>query len=408
MFPVFLRSVGGENGQKICVQADAVKPRKKRKKYPNEKKQGWKAMKKNKDIFLVAGARPNFMKIAPIYFRIKRASGFRPVIVHTGQHYDSNMSGWFFRDLGLPDPDISLRSGSASHAVQTAKIMVGFEKLCALRKPALIVVVGDVNSTLACAVVGSKLHIPIAHVEAGLRSFDRAMPEEINRVVTDALSSYHFTTCRDAEDNLRKEGISRKKIFFVGNVMIDTLLRLKKKSERSLVLNKMGLKKKEFAVLTLHRPGNVDEIGKLEKIISIVEDISKKIPVVFPAHPRTAKKMKSSAGLALATKNIIIIPPLGYLDFIKLVDNSKLVVTDSGGIQEETTALGVPCLTLRENTERPVTVREGTNILCGISGKKIMKEVNVILAGRYKKGRMPELWDGKAAERIIGVLKKVL
>ncbi|MFC1514725.1 non-hydrolyzing UDP-N-acetylglucosamine 2-epimerase [Candidatus Omnitrophota bacterium] len=360
---------------------------------------------KLKKVILVCGARPNFMKVVPLWDQMKKRPGkFLPVILHTGQHYHVNMSDLFFKDLGLPKPDICLDVGSASHAVQTAKIMIRFEQILAKERPDLIIVVGDVNSTLACAVVASKLSVPIAHVESGLRSFDKTMPEEINRIVTDHLSDFLFTTCKDADDNLRNEGIAKKKVFFVGNVMIDTLIKLTAKIARSNILDRLGLARQDYAVLTLHRPSNVDEKKALGKILGALKMISKRIPIVFPAHPRTVKQLKNT-GLNINYRNITILKPLGYRDFLKLCMNSKFVLTDSGGIQEETTYLNIPCLTLRENTERPNTVKEGTNILVGSDKDKIISESLKILSARHKTGIAPELWDGRAAERIVKILE---
>lgn len=370
-------------------------------------------------VILVGGARPNFMKIAPIWWEMKKfPKRFKPVILHTGQHYDKNMSDLFFEDLELPKPNIYLGVGSASHATQTAKIMIEFEKLLVKEKPELIVVVGDVNSTLACSIVAAKLGIPIAHVEAGLRSFDRTMPEEINRIVTDSLSDFLFTTCEDANENLRREGIPDEKIYFVGNVMIDTLIRLK--SEARLKA-KIKIDEQDYALLTLHRPHNVDDRDVFRNILQALREISRKIPIIFPAHPRTQKRIKSfgyeeyfnlldlNPTNTINSKNsIILLNPLSYLDFLNLTTNAKLILTDSGGIQEETTYLGIPCLTIRENTERPVTIREGTNILVGADKDKIINESLKILNGRRKTGRIPKAWDGKAAQRIVKILREWL
>lgn len=375
-----------------------------------------------KKVFLIAGARPNFMKIAPIWHEIQRHNAKNPekpinaVIVHTGQHYDVNMSGSFFHDLELPAPDIYLGVGSASHAVQTAKIIVEFEKVCLERNPDLVIVVGDVNSTLACSITASKLLIPVAHVEAGLRSFDRTMPEEINRIVTDALSNFLFTTCRDANENLRREGIDKGKIFFVGNVMIDSLKKFseriplgKVKSEKLRILEKLGLKKQGYALLTLHRPSNVDDKDSFERILKALREISKRLSVFFPAHPRTKKQIELfKLQSYFSDSGIKVTDPVGYLDFLNLMINSKFVLTDSGGIQEETTALNIPCLTLRRNTERPITVSQGTNTIVGDDTAKIIREANKIIDGSYKQGNTPELWDGKAAKRIVQVLREKL
>lgn len=358
-------------------------------------------------VINVVGARPNFMKIAPIMREMdKFPRRFRQMLLHTGQHYDKAMSRVFFKDLALPEPDVYLGVGRGSHASQTARIMMKFEKICLREKPDLVVVVGDVNSTLACSIVAAKLLIPVAHVEAGLRSFDRSMPEEINRVVTDSVSDYLFTTCEDANKNLEREGAARSKIFFVGNTMIDTLLRHKRKAENSKILKKLYLKDQEYGVLTLHRPSNVDELSGLKKIISVIEKISRKLPIVFPAHPRTANQIKGGGLNGYLGKNITLIEPLGYLDFLHLVTHSFMVLTDSGGIQEETTVLGVPCLTLRKNTERPITVTEGTNTIVGTSAKDIQRETLKVINGKRKSAAMPKLWDGRAAERIVHILKE--
>lgn len=358
-----------------------------------------------KKIILVGGARPNFMKIAPLYFELlKYSKKFTPLIVHTGQHYDQRMSEVFFEDLGLPEPDINLEVGSGSHAVQTAKIMLAFEEVLLKHKPDLVVVVGDVNSTLACALVAVKLKIKVAHVEAGLRSFDKDMPEEVNRVVTDSLSDYLFTTCEDANQNLRREGSSQDKIFFVGNVMIDSLLGYYPKISQSDVLNKYQLKEKEYCLLTLHRASNVDEKETFHKIMTAIQQVAKRTKVLFPVHPRTKRMMEKSQ---VEEQKLIITEPLGYLDFLKLEESARLVLTDSGGIQEETTFLKVPCLTLRENTERPVTITSGTNHLVGLDPKEITKEVDILLQDGHKDFVLPPLWDGKASQRIVEVLKDI-
>ena len=374
-------------------------------------------------IVLVAGARPNFMKIAPLIKAIEKTNNKSRHIawklVHTGQHYDSAMSKVFFDDLEIPEPHIHLGIGSGTHAVQTAKTMIAFEDICLSEAPDIVVVVGDVNSTIACSMVAAKMGIKIAHVEAGLRSYDRTMPEEINRVLTDAISDYLFTSCEDANDNLEKEGIDKNKIFFVGNVMIDTLLAFKKKSEQSVIMQQLGLENssgrhREFALLTLHRPGNVDNRENFVTLIGALKRASEKLPIIFPVHPRTRKQIETfNMGeyfnfCTHATENpngIICVEPLSYLDFLKLMTHAKLVFTDSGGIQEETTILGVPCITLRENTERPVTITEGTNVLAGTDPEKIDKYTADILRGAWKQCRTPKLWDGKAAERIINILQ---
>ena len=357
-------------------------------------------------IVNVVGARPNFMKIAPLIEEMKRYPQIEQILVHTGQHYDSNMSKLFFGELGIPEPDIYLGVGSDSHAKQTAEIMKRFEDVLIKEKPDLLIVVGDVNSTLACSLVASKLHIKVAHVEAGLRSYNWEMAEEINRVVTDRLSDYLFTTSKDACENLENEGIRKDKIFFVGNVMIDTLLKHKKKVDKSKILEKLGLRKGDYAGLTMHRPENVDKKEILELLLSAIEEIQKNIKIIYPLHPRT-RKMITKFGFEDWLRNmgnLIVTAPLGYLDFIKLVSNARFMLTDSGGIQEETTILGVPCLTLREETERPVTVSEGTNIIVGVDREKIINESLKLIEGDKIKGDIPALWDGKAAERIVKVL----
>ena len=364
-------------------------------------------------IFNIVGARPNFMKIAPIVEAMTRHPDLQPVLVHTGQHYDARMSKVFFDDLEIPRPDINLGIGSGTHAEQTAGIMPAFEKLCVKEKPDLVLVVGDVNSTLACSVVASKLCIPVAHVEAGLRSNDRTMPEEINRLVTDTLSDYLFTTCRDADENLKKEGIPEEKIFFVGNVMIDTLLKHVEKAGKSDIHPRLDLMKNgspiPYAAMTLHRPSNVDDKETLSGILDAIEKIQEKIPIVFPVHPRTYKQIQAFGfeTRIRAMKGLILNDPLGYLDFLALVSRSKMVLTDSGGLQEETTVLGVPCITIRENTERPVTIWEGTNTMVGASREKILEVATTVIRNGGKAGRIPELWDGKAAERIVAIIRSI-
>ena len=375
-------------------------------------------------IYLVVGARPNFMKIAPLSEEMKKVS-MKFEIVHSGQHYDKEMSDIFFANLGLSSPDIHLGVGSGSHASQTAKIMMAFEKLCLKKSPTLVIVVGDVNSTAACALVTAKLGIPLAHVEAGLRSFDRTMPEEINRLVTDQLSDFLFTTCRDANQNLLREGIEPAKIFFVGNVMIDTLRQHLGKAKTSNILQRLGLKSgrriRGYALLTLHRPSNVDDPAVLEKLVGAFSDFSNHIPFIFPVHPRTLKQLKK---LRLEKKinfkdnilpeqrdvinhRFLSFPPIGYLDFLCLMAHAKLVLTDSGGIQEETTILGIPCLTLRKNTERPITLKQGTNTLVGNDPATILSTGIRILQKKVNKSKIPEKWDGNAARRIVEILKKI-
>lgn len=358
-------------------------------------------------ILNIVGARPNFMKIAPIYAEMKRReSEFLPLIVHTGQHYDAAMSDSFFRDLGMPKPDVHLEVGSASHAVQTAKIMMAFEPVILQEKPDWVLVVGDVNSTIACALVCSKLGVKIAHVEAGLRSRDRTMPEEINRILTDSISDLLLTPSPDGDENLKAEGISEDKIKFVGNVMIDSLFYSLKIAEESNVRENLELTGKEYAVLTMHRPSNVDKREVFAGLLDALIEISREIPIIFPAHPRTKARI-SEFGFAekVESSNIELIDPLGYLDFMRLYSGAKLVLTDSGGLQEETTALGIPCLTLRENTERPVTIELGTNILVGTQPEKIKQTAFEILENTASKNaKIPPLWDGKTAARICDAL----
>jgi UDP-N-acetylglucosamine 2-epimerase (non-hydrolysing) len=362
-----------------------------------------------KRILNVVGARPNFMKIAPIQRLMKNQSNsFDPVLVHTGQHYDERMSKLFFEDLQLPEPDIYLGVGSGTHAEQTAKIMVEFEKICIEYKPDLVLVVGDVNSTAACSIVASKQWIPVAHVEAGLRSFDRKMPEEINRVVTDALSEYLFITENSGIENLAKEGVNPAKVHFVGNVMIDSLVFFLEKARESKILDQLQLGSGNYALVTLHRPSNVDDKDNFLKIISAFKEIQQHLPIVFPIHPRTKKNISNFGLESEVSKlaNLKLIEPIGYLDFMQLMQNCGFVMTDSGGIQEETTYLGIPCLTLRENTERPVTAEIGTNEVVGTDTEKIIRLSNQIISGNWKKGQVPELWDGHAADRIVQVLKE--
>ncbi|MBU1061531.1 MAG: UDP-N-acetylglucosamine 2-epimerase (non-hydrolyzing) [Candidatus Omnitrophica bacterium] len=358
-------------------------------------------------ILNVVGARPNFMKIAPIIKEMRRyPDKIIPLLVHTGQHFDREMSKLFFKDLNLPEPDFYLGVGTGSHAVQTSKIIERFEKILLKVRPDLVLVVGDVNSTIGCALCAVKMHIPVAHVEAGLRSFNRAMPEEINRILTDTIAEYLFITEKSAGANLLKQGVSRDSTYFVGNVMIDTLLSHKEKACNSTILKKLDLKKRNYAVLTLHRPSNVDERQTLINIFDALNDIQKRIKIVWPVHPRSKKmldKFKFNGAISRMA-NLKMVPAMGYLDFLKLMTDSKFVLTDSGGIQEETSVLGIPCLTLRENTERPVTVEEGTNIIVGQDRDKITKESLKIMCGKFKKGRRPRLWDGKAAKRIVKIL----
>jgi UDP-N-acetylglucosamine 2-epimerase (non-hydrolysing) len=338
----------------------------------------------------------------------RRANDFQPLIVHTGQHYDEAMSDSFFRDLGIPAPDFHLEVGSHSHAVQTAKIMMAFEPVILQEKPDWVLVVGDVNSTIACALVCSKLGVRVAHVEAGLRSRDRTMPEEINRILTDAISDLLLTTSQDADENLRQEGISPEKIKFVGNVMIDSLFYNLERSRSSKARENLGLNDKDYAVLTLHRPSNVDEKEVFSGLLDALISISEKLPVIFPAHPRTRGNIeKFGFAERVANSNLRLIEPLGYLDFMNLYSESRFVLTDSGGLQEETTALGIPCLTLRENTERPITIELGTNQLVGVEKEKIKRAAFDILENSsQRETKIPLLWDGHAAERICDALLK--
>jgi len=374
-------------------------------------------------ILSIVGARPNFMKVAPIDKELRKR-GVAHTLVHTGQHYDYRMSKLFFEDLGLPKPDIDLCVGSGTHAQQTAEIMMRLEPILNNDKPSLLLVVGDVNSTMASAITAVKLGIPVAHVEAGLRSFDRTMPEEINRILTDAISSFHFTTEESANNNLGKEGIPEESIFFVGNTMIDTLLRHVDKSYESNILELIGVRPREYGVLTLHRPSNADARENLQNILEALNEISKDLFLIFPVHPRTKRRI-SEFGLQHLINNglnglngpnrlnglnrgIITIDPLGYLDFLKLMKESRIVFTDSGGIQEETTVLGIPCLTLRYNTERPVTITSGTNSLVGSDRERIINEARKRLNGFSTQYSIPPLWDGHAAERIVDILIKQL
>ncbi len=355
-------------------------------------------------IILVVGARPNFMKIAPIQAELS-ARGVPTILLHTGQHYDENMSKVFFDDLGMKEPEIHLGVGSGSHASQTAKVMVEFEKVCNEHQPSMVVVVGDVNSTLACTIVCAKSLIPCAHVEAGLRSFDREMPEEINRILTDSVANLLLTPSADGDENLRNEGVVEERIFRVGNIMIDSLFENVKKSESSKIHDDLNLIN-EYALFTLHRPSNVDNKETFTTIIEALEDIAEDLDIVFPIHPRT-RKMAINFDLFERLENIPgmrITEPIGYLDFVSLMSKSKLVLTDSGGLQEETTALGIPCLTLRENTERPITVTEGTNTIVGTDKNLIINLSKEVIESGGKSGRIPDLWDGKTAVRIADVL----
>lgn len=360
-------------------------------------------------IINVVGARPNFMKIAPVIDEMRRRpSRIEALLVHTGQHYDESMSDSFFEDLHIPRPDINLEVGSGSHSEQTARVMIAFERVL-LKHPAdWVVVVGDVNSTMAAAIVASKQLVRVAHVEAGLRSRDRTMPEEINRVVTDALADLLLTPSRDANENLFQEGAAPEKIRFVGNVMIDSLYRNLERARASQVLERMGLEPQQFCVMTLHRPSNVDAKETLSGILDALEVIGKRSPIVFPIHPRTRDRLEQF-GLGdrvRKQRSLVLTEPLGYLDFLHLYSNSRLMLTDSGGVQEETTVLGIPCLTLRQNTERPITVIEGTNRVVGSDPETIKREALAALERPSPPARAPELWDGHAAARIVDAIEE--
>lgn len=361
-------------------------------------------------ILCVVGARPNFMKIAPV-MRAMKSSSVLARLVHTGQHYDPEMNRRFFEALKIPDPDINLEVGSGTHALQTAEIMRRFEPVVDEQRPAAVLVVGDVNSSLACALVAAKKGVPVIHVEAGLRSYDRAMPEEINRVLTDQISDVLFTTEKSARDNLLREGISEAGIHFVGNVMIDTLRQnLKLAVPPAHTLLRHGIPpdrtQKGYALLTMHRPSNVDECCTLRTLLDALREVGRRIPVIFPMHPRTRGKIEQHALQAmLEGDELAVLPPLGYLEMVGLMNMARFVLTDSGGVQEETTALGVPCITLRDNTERPVTVKEGTNTIVGQDPARIIAAVEDILRTGGKTGRIPALWDGRASERIACVLE---
>lgn len=358
-------------------------------------------------ILLVAAARPNFMKVAPVWRALDATHEFKITLVHTGQHYDDNMSKVFFDDLRLPRPDVHMGVGSGSHAEQTARVMLAFEPVLKDADPDLVVVVGDVNSTMACTLVSVKLDVPTAHIEAGLRSFDRTMPEEINRMVTDILCDLLFTTSPEARDNLLREGVDERKIHFVGNVMIDSLRFYAAAAEKSGILETLGLEKHRYGLVTLHRPSNVDDAFQLVRLVRVLTDIGAECPLVFPVHPRTRHVMER-AGIEVQGDRMRLVDPVGYLDFMKLMQYSRVVLTDSGGIQEETTALGIPCLTIRDNTERPVTVTEGTNRLVGTDPARIVAECQDVLRHGVRNARVPELWDGNAAPRITQVISRFI
>jgi len=377
---------------------------------------------------LVVGARPNFMKIAPLIRAIhahngRNGSRIRPFLVHTGQHYDVRMSDAFFQDLQLPEPDVHLGVGSGNHGEQTGRVLIEFEKILLSEQPDLVIVVGDVNSTLACALAAVKLHIPVAHVESGLRSFDRSMPEEINRIVTDAISDYLFTPSPDGDEHLLSEGIPKEKIFLVGDIMIDSLLFNLEQAIKKPIQADLGLADIPYALMTLHRPSNVDNRETFSRILEGLVEVTSHIPVIFPMHPRTRKQVNAfdlddafvfHRALPISpfayrenggfVPKIHCFDPLGYLEFLNLMAHAKVVLTDSGGIQEETTVLNVPCITLRDSTERPITLTEGTNVLVHDDPQKIVAEVNKVLEGQGRQGRCPAIWDGHTAERIVSIL----
>jgi UDP-N-acetylglucosamine 2-epimerase (non-hydrolysing) len=361
-------------------------------------------------IIVVAGARPNFMKVAPILAQLRRyPDAFTPLLVHTGQHYDYRMSDVFFRDLGLPDPDHYLEArADGGVGKQVADIIAKFDDVLQREQPQLVLVVGDVSSTLACTIAAAARQVPVAHVEAGLRSGDRTMPEELNRVATDGLADMLFTYSADADAHLRAENVPDASIFRVGNVMIDTLLRLREKAAKSTLLSELGLEPKGYALATLHRPANVDIAEALRGFLEAFSRIQQQIPLVFQIHPRTRKKIETFGlePLLESMKNLHLLEPTGYVDFLHLQENARLALVDSGGIQEETTVLGVPCLTLRDNTERPVTIEHGTNQLIGRDPDKIVAAALELLDGKDMPARVPELWDGHSAERLVEVLSR--
>lgn len=364
-----------------------------------------------KCVLHVVGARPNFMKMAPVVRALWEQPGsVSHLLVHTGQHYDEHLNDSIFRDLGLKAPDVHLGSGSGSHAEQTSRIMLAFEKLVQERKPELVVVAGDVNSTLACSVVAAKANVPVAHLEAGLRSGDWTMPEEINRIVTDRLSRLHLTPSPDGDENLLREGADPSGIVRVGNCMIDSVMAHIDHARSGGALARFNVKPKGFVLATLHRPSNVDDAERLSRLVEVLSEIARLMPVVFPVHPRTRARLQAAqvSEAALQKRGLLLSEPLGYLEFLQLEDAAKVVITDSGGVQEETTALGVPCLTVRDNTERPITITEGTNKLVGSNPDVLPGEVEAIVAGRGKRGGIPALWDGKAGQRAADAIRKFL
>ncbi|MBU0728531.1 MAG: UDP-N-acetylglucosamine 2-epimerase (non-hydrolyzing) [Proteobacteria bacterium] len=358
-------------------------------------------------IHLVCAARPNFMKIAPLYHALRKETWVEPLIVHTGQHYDPNMSDAFFEDLGLPKPDIYLDVKSGTHAEQTGKVMIAYEKILFDRRPDLVVVVGDVNSTMAATITAAKLGIKVAHLEAGLRSYDRGMPEEINRLATDVLADYLWTPSEDGSENLLREGIAPEKILLVGNIMIDSLEMMRTRIEAQQTYKEFGLESGGYGVGTLHRPSNVDDPVQLKKLCGILIDVARKMPFVFPIHPRTRKNMEKHGLLAdlEANGNLFLPEPLNYIRFMNLVFNCRFVITDSGGIQEETSYLGIPCLTVRKNTERPITITQGTNQLCELDD--VLTKTDAILRGSLSERKQIKFWDGKTAGRIVDCLKNL-
>lgn len=361
-------------------------------------------MSKTVHIDLIAGARPNFMKIAPIIHALESFKNIKYRLIHTGQHYDINMSSVFFQQLEIPDPHLNLLAGGGTQAEQTSAIMIGYEKVLSAQKPDLCLVVGDVTSTMACAIVAQKMNVKVAHVEGGIRSGDWTMPEEINRIVTDSLTNYFFTTSATANQNLLKTGVNKDSIFFVGNTMIDTLLKNRPRFSCPDIWNQLNLKEKEYIVMTLHRPANVDEEQGLKALIHEIVSTTNELPLIFPVHPRTLKILNN---VGISHPRLHLVEPLGYLEFNYLVEHSKAVITDSGGITEETTVMGVPCITLRDSTERPETITIGTNELIGTNPKAIKPVMELLFSGKWKKGEIPELWDGHAAERIVKRISEI-
>jgi len=361
-------------------------------------------------IICVVGARPNFMKIAPLQRAFNKTKGIDSIIVHTGQHYDEKMSDIFFNQLEIPEPQYNLGIGGGSHTYQKAHVMMAFEKVLLDEKPDMVLVVGDVNATAACSITAVKMQIPVCHVEAGLRSGDRKMPEEVNRVITDSISNHLFVTEQSGLDNLRQEGVADEKVFFVGNVMIDNLIYLQEKARKSSIMNDLNISKGEYVLMTMHRPHNVDHKSGLLSIIQIIKDVSQHKKVIFPMHPRTTNNLKKYDLYEelSSIQNLTIEAPLGYLEFLQLMENASVIITDSGGIQEETTYLQVPCITFRDTTERPVTVDLGTNFLMkDLDPVKVYQQFKDIINGKAKEGKIPPLWDGKAAERIADILKNI-